>query len=856
MKYPLLHIFFVLVLLATYEGVAQPVKSNEAGTRIPGSKHGINYKILRKLVNSRDPEKLKQSIAELVQYAQDKSDTRQYILFQLLLGEQHERSGDYPLAEKCFLEAYKEAKEHLPVKGHQFRLKFFSQFSKTFFDPIDRLGYFYLTIGDLRVAEQYFNESKALREAFFPPRSIHRVHPIVGLGSWYYRKGDYERTYKLFNQASEMIDRSMTSAYDYDILRRLFLNDLTEICFALGRTDEAARYINQLAIASSGAGKFSSRVNSRLEVARIFELKSRYHMLRREFDRATEFLDRAELYQAKALTFSDVRFKILKTRALLSWNQGKSEEASRAFLLLVQEYRKYIANNFAAMSEYEQEQFYLLLKSDFELFNAYVLEQSGPGTTSLYEEMFNNVLNTKALLLNTTNGKKNRILASKDEALIAKLHAWEAGKAKLSASFYEKTNLNTDSLQRSLERLEKEINQRTGLFDPNATAMTWNQVQSVLGPHEAAAELIRVNPVSGIGKAKSDSVVYAMLLIRKQSSHPELTVIPQGVQLEKRLLLNYRNSIMFRLEDNTSYNEFWRPIAAQLDGVERFYLSRDGVYNQINLNTLQNSVTRNYVIDELQLMYVTNSADLLKDVPASVTPTAVLVGRPSYQSTTKGEPTSDEVYGTRNVLADELDTFRDQEFADLPGTESEVEAISQILREDQVQVKVLLGNAATEETIKEIEHPGILHVATHGFFVDDHASAVNPMIRSGIVLAGAKRSITTEGEDGILTAYEATNLDLQGTSLVALSACQTGLGEVRNGEGVYGLQRAFVVAGAKNLIMSLWKVDDQATAALMSVFYKTWSGTANASEFRNAQIEMRKRYPQPYYWGAFIMLGK
>lgn len=857
MKYPLFHIVFAFMIVISDAGFAQPVKANEAKTRAPGSRRGVNYKVLRELVNSRDPEKLKQSIAELIRYAENKSDTRQYILFQLLLGEQHERSGDYPLAEKCFQEAYREAKAHLPAKGHQFRLKFFSKFSKTFFDPIDRLGYFYLTIGDLRVAEQYFNESKTLREAFFPPRSIHRVHPIVGLGSWYYRKGDYETTYKLFNQASDMIDRSMTSAYDYDILRRLFLNDLTEICFTLGRTDEAARYINQLAIASSGAGKFSSRVNSRLEVARIFELKARYHMLRREYDRATELLDRAEMYQAKALTFSDVRFRIIKTRALLSWNQRKSEDATRSFLLLVQEYRKYIANNFTAMSEYEQEQFYLLLKNDFELFNAYVLEQPTPGPTSLCEEMFNNVLNTKALLLNSSNGKKNRILTSKDEALIAKLHAWEAGKAKLSASFYEKTTVNIDSLQRSLESLEKEINQQTGLFDPNAAALTWHQVQSALGPEEAAAELIRINPVSGIGKAKSDSVVYALLLVRKQSSHPELTVIPKGAQLEKRLLLNYRNSIMFRLEDNTSYNEFWKPIAAQLEGVERFYLSRDGVYNQINLNTLQNPVTHNYVIDELQLMYVTNSADLLKNASVPVVPTAVLVGRPAYQASEIDQgPNESDVYGTRNVLADELDTFRDQEFADLPGTESEVETISDILNTDRIQVKVLLGNAATEETIKTLEHPGILHVATHGFFVDDQASAVNPMIRSGIVLAGVKRTMAAQGEDGILTAYEATNLDLQGTSLVALSACQTGLGEVRNGEGVYGLQRAFVVAGAKNLIMSLWKVDDQATAALMSLFYKTWSGTANASEFRKAQIEMRKRYPQPYYWGAFIMLGK
>jgi hypothetical protein len=258
------------------------------------------------------------------------------------------------------------------------------------------------------------------------------------------------------------------------------------------------------------------------------------------------------------------------------------------------------------MSEYEQEQFYLLLKNDFDLFNAFVLEQSGPGATSLFEEMFNNVLNTKALLLNTSNGKKNRILSSKDEALIAKLHAWEAGKAKLSASFYEKTSLNIDSLQQKLETLEKEINQRTGLFDAKATALTWNQVQSALGPNEAAAELIRINPVSGVGKLKSDSVVYALLLVRKQSAYPEITVIRQGAQLERRFLLNYRNSIMFRLEDKNSYEEFWRPIAKQLKGIERLYLSRDGVYNQINLNTGEFSVRGKG--DKTRVVFLSDSA--------------------------------------------------------------------------------------------------------------------------------------------------------------------------------------------------------------------------------------------------------
>jgi CHAT domain-containing protein len=173
-----------------------------------------------------------------------------------------------------------------------------------------------------------------------------------------------------------------------------------------------------------------------------------------------------------------------------------------------------------------------------------------------------------------------------------------------------------------------------------------------------------------------------------------------------------------------------------------------------------------------------------------------------------------------------------------------------------MNVTTYMGANALEENVKALKKPTILHIATHGFFVEDTASSISPMIRSGIILAGVRNAENKNKDDGILTAYEASNLDLEGTDLVALSACQTGLGEVRNGEGVYGLQRSIMVAGAKNLLMSLWKVDDEATAKLMSIFYDLRSTEGNLLAFRDAQIQLRAIYPEPFYWGAFVMLGK
>jgi len=188
------------------------------------------------------------------------------------------------------------------------------------------------------------------------------------------------------------------------------------------------------------------------------------------------------------------------------------------------------------------------------------------------------------------------------------------------------------------------------------------------------------------------------------------------------------------------------------------------------------------------------------------------------------------------------------------------------------------GSHALEEAVKRVHHPRVLHIATHGFFLanqkthakqkDVTATAMeDPMLRSGLFFAGATRSIcglapAADADDGVLTAYEASMLDLQGTELVVLSACKTGLGTNRSGEGVFGLRRAFQEAGADSVLMSMWQVPDEETKRLMKLFYENWLGGMNKHEaLRMAQRKLRDELRAegrdwPFFWGAFVLVGR
>jgi CHAT domain-containing protein len=233
-------------------------------------------------------------------------------------------------------------------------------------------------------------------------------------------------------------------------------------------------------------------------------------------------------------------------------------------------------------------------------------------------------------------------------------------------------------------------------------------------------------------------------------------------------------------------------------------------------------------------------------------------------------------------------TFRSEigkPFDRLPQTRDEGNQVSKHLSQARIPARAYFSDDVLESVFKQMRRPLILHLATHGFFQSNeiggsshHMGSTfgalisgkhhieNPLLRSGVVLAGVNATIEGKppapgAEDGVLTALDVSTMDLVGTELVVLSACRTGLGDVRRSEGVFGLRRAFVQAGSKTLVMSLWKVPDPETRKLMTAFYgNLLEGMGKAEALRKAQLATIARLrdtgiPHPYFWGGFICQG-
>lgn len=337
-----------------------------------------------------------------------------------------------------------------------------------------------------------------------------------------------------------------------------------------------------------------------------------------------------------------------------------------------------------------------------------------------------------------------------------------------------------------------------------------------------------------------------------------------------------------------------RPVRKLLGGARHVFISPDGALNLIPFGALVDERGK-YLVEGYSLTYLTSGRDLLRlQSGADSKQPPLVVADPAFGKSGQVRAAISELQSAPPKRSADLVEVN---FDPLPGTAAEAKAVAAVLP----SVRVLTQTQATETALKQVSSPRVLHIATHGFFLPDQPEETadgtralglasdgigprmltrseNPLLRSGLALAGANLPSVAGGEDdGILTTLETSALDLWGTELVVLSACETGIGQVRNGEGVYGLRRALVLAGSESQVMSLWRVSDKATKDLMVGYYKRLvAGEGRTEALRQVQLEMLRGrwrnegpraprpgsgtakeddYRHPYYWVAFIQPG-
>lgn len=478
---------------------------------------------------------------------------------------------------------------------------------------------------------------------------------------------------------------------------------------------------------------------------------------------------------------------------------------------------------------------------------------------------------SKGLALRSTTLLRSQILESEDSALISLYDDWLMLRNQIAGEF--STGKPTDSLEARAEILEKQLYAKldnddsfTFLLNPN-----WMDIRNSLKVDECAIEFAHfrnsIDPVDG--------TTYVAYVIRPEYDHPRIVRLCTQADLE--LLLGkfqgnnadyikrvYGNSEQFNKD---LYQKIWQPIEPLLKDIKTVYYSPSGLLHKISFAAV--SKEQNVLLSDLydfRLMGSTSNVAYEKSGSLGELENFLLMGGVNYNSDT----TAKEIWSY------------------LPGSLAETDAIHNLATKKKYGINYFSQDHASEGAFKEkISSSSIVHIATHGFFFPDpeqvrtamksdseveeiefrgttnyaswsFVNNKNPLMRSGIVLANAndvwQRSPFSTGEDGILTAQEVSSLDLRNTKLVVLSACETGLGDIRGSEGVYGLQRAFKMAGVKYMIMSLWQVPDKETSEFMILFYKNLIKLEDIpTAFQKTQKAMREKY-DPYYWAAFVLI--
>ena len=790
---------------------------------------------------------------------------------------------------------------------------------------VGNLGELYRFTGDYAKAEPLMLRALEIKEKTLPPDSVQVAYGLSNVGGIYASKEDGDKALEYFQRALAIWEK--TSGPDHPNTA-LGLSDVADIYRGKGDYQTAEKYLlRSLAILRKAFGEKHLRIANTLgNLAIVYNLAGDYRKAESYFRQTVEmfantvgkehrnyalalnflaafYTDRGDYAQAEFLHRQAIEIieKIFGSQnpllidclnglarnyqaqgkpapALEFWTRAHQLSEQKARLLLAASPERQKFSYLRGLSSETNK--YVSAHLQFAPDNAAALELA---LTTIFERkgrVSDAVAADFAVLRNRFNSE-DRILLDQLKNITARLAQRLLNNAPTTAAVeYQK---EIKDLAEQKENLEEKISRRSAEFRSQNQPATIAAVRAALPENAALVEFSVYFPFDpkAIESESFGKPHYAAYVVRRSGEIRwkdlgETKLIDEIVE-SFRASLNDPKQSDIKIKARQADAQIMQPLRRLAGDATQLLISPDGELNLIPFEALVDEQNK-YLVENYSFTYLSSGRDLLRmQIPRQSKNNSLIVANPLFGEPPAIEELTAAVKKTRKKRRQSVLPTRDLAdayFAPLGGTSQEANSIKTLFPD----ATFLTGARATETALKQTNAPRVLHIATHGFFLEDvennsaensqaaktreaniNPPLENPLLRSGLALAGANRRVEKGDDDGILTALEAANLNLWGTKLVVLSACDTGLGNVKNGEGVYGLRRSFVLAGTESLVMSLWSVSDYATRELMTEYYKNLKqGIGRRESLRQVQLAMlkRKNREHPFYWAAFIQSGE
>ena len=771
------------------------------------------------------------------------------------MGQSYETINEHLQAHNCYTQSYLMLKA-LGMEN-----------SEAFATALNNDASLYGSQGNFIKEEALHLQTLAIRKKVLGDTTAYYAQSLNNLALCYEHQKRYEEAEKMYLQAMYIFQKQQM-LYDYTGS----LQNLALLHFNKKEYNKAKPLYEQAAsLMESIVGKAHWRY------AIVLHNIALVYMAEKEYDKADSLQEIGMKIYEKGLGKDNSEYAItLYKVAQCNYLRGNFDKSYHSYLQANNLSYNHFLHNQLGMSESERRKFWADTKRYGQFFYFFT-EKNYLQHPEVISEAYNYSLKTKGIIYTQTSNALRAIEAQGDSTLIRDIAAWKTQKVQVATwsnwSIKKRGSIDLAQEINKANEMESKIAQKSALFQASidTTNIDWQQVQHALQPGEASVEILYFRLPNEAFDALTTKVMYvALILTPETQGKPMYVPFENGNELDKMDSL-YQRAIKSNNPTalQSLYELYWQPIAAHLRSAKKIYFAPDGIYNTINLNTLIDK-TGKYVIETTDIQILASTRDLAvkkKSLP-NLQKSIVLIGNPTFNLSKANMERAAQAFHSKTDYAVRGDDRGN--FDALPHAEQEVKDIAKLLRKTGWKVDIYVRDSALEEYVKTLNSPTVLHIATHGYvnrkrqdseqkLNNPNASVENALLQSGVLLAGAqtteKADSILSSEDGWLSSYETANLLLQGTELVVLSACGTGLGRIDGGEGVIGLQSAFRMAGAKNVLMSLWSVPDIETAELMADFYTLWvSGKTIHEALRAAQLKRVGKMPVEK-WGAFVHLG-